>query len=151
MIGTATLLMERKATGDVGHIEDVVVDSACRGQRLIVRHLIEEGLHGLGCRTVALDCSKDNASFYEKCRLSYGGMQVRIGAKHAAAPHAEPPTWYFRRARPPKLRLEPESAAVLHRLRAPRHQRWLRVVVGDGRADVVIGKTLGEPDVRPAR
>jgi GNAT superfamily N-acetyltransferase len=49
LVCTATLLVERKFLhrgGRAGHIEDVVVDGACRGQSLgkrIIQHLLEVG------------------------------------------------------------------------------------------------------------
>ncbi|EFN58379.1 hypothetical protein CHLNCDRAFT_56820 [Chlorella variabilis] len=71
IIATATLVVELKfirGCGKCGHIEDVVVDSTYRGLRL--------GLRELGCYKVILDCSEDNAPFYEKCGLIKKEVQM---------------------------------------------------------------------------
>ncbi|KAI8472929.1 MAG: N-acetyltransferase [Monoraphidium minutum] len=81
LVGTAALIIERKFIhdcGKVGHIEDVVVDAAARGQRLGQR-LIEELVSV--CRTrgaykVILDCAEHNAAFYEKCGLTRKEIQM---------------------------------------------------------------------------
>jgi len=72
IVSCATLFVEPKfihECGFVGHIEDVVVDKACRGQRLgkkIIDFLTNEA-ERLGCYKILLDCSDKNVGFYEKC------------------------------------------------------------------------------------
>uniref|UniRef100_A0A061R1F9 Glucosamine 6-phosphate N-acetyltransferase n=1 Tax=Tetraselmis sp. GSL018 TaxID=582737 RepID=A0A061R1F9_9CHLO len=81
VVATATLLVERKfihGCGKVGHIEDVVVDPGYRGQRLgqrLIEDLVGRAKAG-GCYKVILDCSEDNAAFYEKCGLSRKEIQM---------------------------------------------------------------------------
>lgn len=81
LVGTAALIVERKfihACGKVGHIEDVVVDQAARGQRLGQR-LIEELVsvcRAKGCYKVILDCADHNVAFYEKCGLTKKEIQM---------------------------------------------------------------------------
>ncbi|KIZ04131.1 glucosamine-phosphateN-acetyltransferase [Monoraphidium neglectum] len=99
LVGTAALIVERKfihacgkASGvaalrmrpaaaepmRVGHIEDVVVDQAARGQRLGQR-LIEELVRVCkekGCYKVILDCADHNVAFYEKCGLTRKEIQM---------------------------------------------------------------------------
>jgi len=51
-VGTATLLVEKKiirSCGRAGHIEDVVVDEACRGQRLGQRRVVPPPPPSLAC------------------------------------------------------------------------------------------------------
>ena len=81
VIGTATCLVERKfirGCGKAAHIEDVVVDSSYRGQKLgnrLIQALIEAAKE-MGCYKVILDCSESNASFYEKCGLVRKEIQM---------------------------------------------------------------------------
>ncbi|KAJ9523892.1 hypothetical protein QJQ45_020094 [Haematococcus lacustris] len=82
LVGTATLLLERKFLrhcGKVGHIEDVVVDERCRGARLGLRLItaLTEAAQAAGCYKVVLDCSEDNVAFYEKCGLRRKDVQMR--------------------------------------------------------------------------
>lgn len=81
LVGTAALIVERKfihACGKVGHVEDVVVDAAARGQRLGQR--LVEALVGVcrdkGCYKMILDCAEHNVAFYEKCGLSRKEVQM---------------------------------------------------------------------------
>jgi len=81
LIASATLLVERKfihECGKVGHIEDVVVDSAYRGQNLgvlIIKELLHLGEES-GCYKVILDCADANVGFYEKCGLERKGVEM---------------------------------------------------------------------------
>ncbi|GBF99254.1 glucosamine 6-phosphate N-acetyltransferase-like [Raphidocelis subcapitata] len=81
LLGTAALVIERKfihGCGKVGHIEDVVVDAAARGQRLGQR-LVEELVsvsRSRGCYKVILDCAEHNVAFYEKCGLTRKEVQM---------------------------------------------------------------------------
>eukprot|EP00698_Gefionella_okellyi_P020466 TRINITY_DN6424_c0_g1_i1.p1 TRINITY_DN6424_c0_g1~~TRINITY_DN6424_c0_g1_i1.p1 ORF type:complete len:159 (+),score=25.31 TRINITY_DN6424_c0_g1_i1:91-567(+) len=71
IIASATLMIEKKFihdNGSVGHIEDVVVDSAYRGHnfgRLIIRELMTIA-ENASCYKVILDCAEKNVCFYEK-------------------------------------------------------------------------------------
>jgi glucosamine-phosphate N-acetyltransferase len=81
IIASATLLVELKFIrncGKCGHIEDVVVDSSYRGQRLglrVIEALIEAAKEA-GCYKVILDCSEHNAAFYSKCGLEKKEIQM---------------------------------------------------------------------------
>ena len=64
--------------GKCGHIEDVVVDKTYRGLRLglrVIEALIEAAREA-GCYKVILDCSTDNAAFYEKAGLVRKEIQM---------------------------------------------------------------------------
>eukprot|EP01116_Phalansterium_solitarium_P017299 TRINITY_DN4223_c0_g1_i2.p1 TRINITY_DN4223_c0_g1~~TRINITY_DN4223_c0_g1_i2.p1 ORF type:complete len:172 (-),score=13.84 TRINITY_DN4223_c0_g1_i2:52-567(-) len=81
VVAAATLLVERKlvhSVGQVGHIEDVVVDSTYRGKNL-GRRIIDQVLYigqSLGCYKVILDCSENNVQFYEKCNFKRKEYQM---------------------------------------------------------------------------
>ena len=81
IVSCATLLLEPKYIhncGFVGHIEDVVVDKACRGQKLgkkIIDFLTSEA-ERLGCYKILLDCSDHNVGFYEKCEYARKGAYM---------------------------------------------------------------------------
>ncbi|GAX80408.1 hypothetical protein CEUSTIGMA_g7847.t1 [Chlamydomonas eustigma] len=81
VVGTATLLIERKFIhncGKVAHVEDVVVDDAYRGKQLgkrLIEALIQAS-KATGCYKVILDCSEANVSFYEKCGLKRKEVQM---------------------------------------------------------------------------
>lgn len=71
IIGTATLLIERKIIHNinrVGHIEDVVIDSRYRGQGLgkLIVQFITRFAKARGCYKVILNCIDANINFYEK-------------------------------------------------------------------------------------
>ena len=81
VVGAATLLEEGKfarGCGRCGHIEDVVVDAAARGQRIgqrLVDHLTAAAAAS-GCYKVILDCAEANVGFYEKCGFSRKEVQM---------------------------------------------------------------------------
>lgn len=85
MIGCATLLLELKfihECGKVGHIEDVVVNSAYRGNQLgaiLIKALKEIGL-SLGCYKIILDCDRKNVQFYEKLGFMEHGIECAFYA-----------------------------------------------------------------------
>lgn len=94
VVAAATLLVEPKFVhecGFVGHIEDVVVDKSMRGKKLGER-VIKEALRvaeAKKCYKVILDCSENNAGFYEKCGFKKKELQMRIdlpAAVTSAAP-----------------------------------------------------------------
>eukprot|EP01122_Echinamoeba_exundans_P002752 TRINITY_DN12733_c0_g1_i1.p1 TRINITY_DN12733_c0_g1~~TRINITY_DN12733_c0_g1_i1.p1 ORF type:complete len:173 (-),score=26.73 TRINITY_DN12733_c0_g1_i1:22-540(-) len=72
IVATGTLILEKKFThvcGSVGHIEDIVVSSSCRGQqlgKLLIDQLKAMG-DELGVYKIILDCNDKNIDFYEKC------------------------------------------------------------------------------------
>eukprot|EP00955_Chlamydomonas_euryale_P005494 58503-Chlamydomonas_euryale.AAC.1 len=81
IVGSATSAVEKKfihACSQVGHIEDVVVDSNYRGQRLgqrLIEALTKASSH-MGCYKVILDCAEENVPFYEKCGLKRKEIQM---------------------------------------------------------------------------
>jgi len=71
IVATGSILIEHKfvrSCGKVGHIEDVVVDHSVRGHHLGQRiiEFLTKFAKDKGCYKVILDCSIENASFYEK-------------------------------------------------------------------------------------
>jgi glucosamine-phosphate N-acetyltransferase len=85
--GCATLLVEPKlihGCGAVGHIEDVVVDSVCRGRKfgeLLISHLCSVAA-AEGCYKVILDCDEKNVGFYNKCGFTTKGVMMRRDVGH---------------------------------------------------------------------
>jgi glucosamine-phosphate N-acetyltransferase len=83
VVATTTVLLEPKfarGCGSVAHIEDVVVDSECRGQRLGAR-IVEAALdvaRKAGCYKAILDSSPENAPFYEKLGFHRRELQLRL-------------------------------------------------------------------------
>lgn len=81
VVGTAALLIEKKfirGAGAAGHVEDVVVDAAVRGQRLGAR-LVDACVAGAregGCYKLILDCAEGNVPFYERCGLTRKEVQM---------------------------------------------------------------------------
>lgn len=81
LVASATLLVESKfirSCGRVGHIEDVVVDAACRGMglgALLVRRLSAMARE-IGCYKSILDCADGMVPFYEKCGFESKGVQM---------------------------------------------------------------------------
>lgn len=81
IVAAGTLLVEPKFIhdcGSVGHIEDVVVDSYCRGMKLGSRVVtaLSETAKASECYKVILDCDEKNTSFYEKCSMQVKGVQM---------------------------------------------------------------------------
>ncbi|CAK9861508.1 unnamed protein product [Sphagnum jensenii] len=81
IVATGSILVEYKFVhncGKAGHIEDVVVDNSVRGQHLGLRivEFLTTFAEEAGCYKVILDCSTENATFYEKCGLSRKGTQM---------------------------------------------------------------------------
>lgn len=81
IVSCATLFLEPKfihECGITGHVEDVVVSSACRGQGLgkkIIDFLTNEA-ERLGCYKILLDCSDKNVGFYQKCNYTRSGAYM---------------------------------------------------------------------------
>lgn len=71
IIGMGTIFIERKIIHNfknVGHIEDIVIDSNHRGKglgKLIINYLIEYGKNK-NCYKILLNCNKNNIEFYKK-------------------------------------------------------------------------------------
>lgn len=81
LVASATLLIEPKfirGCGLVGHIEDVVVDEACRGLGLgsLLVGRLSAMAKAQGCYKVILDCAEGMVSFYEKCDYENKGVQM---------------------------------------------------------------------------
>jgi glucosamine-phosphate N-acetyltransferase len=75
IVGSVTIFIETKIIhnfGKVAHIEDVIVDNACRGKglgKLIVTKCIDYA-RTHNCYKIILNCSDENIHFYEKCGFS---------------------------------------------------------------------------------
>ncbi|KAF3785813.1 Glucosamine 6-phosphate N-acetyltransferase [Nymphaea thermarum] len=83
LVATGSIFVERKFVrdcGKVGHIEDVVVDSATRGMRLgqPVVGFLSDHTRSVGCYKVILDCSPDNRGFYECCGFVQKELQMAM-------------------------------------------------------------------------
>ncbi|KAJ1951472.1 Glucosamine-phosphate N-acetyltransferase-like protein [Linderina macrospora] len=83
IVASGTLVVEQKfirMCGRVGHIEDIVVAKGQQGKRFgftIIKQL-RELAHATGCYKSILDCSEENAPFYEKCGLEVKGLQMAV-------------------------------------------------------------------------
>eukprot|EP00171_Calliarthron_tuberculosum_P004476 IDg4476t1 len=83
VIGTASLLLERKLLRGgalCAHIEDVVVSSDVRGRgvgKRLVKYLVDVSRER-SCYKVILDCSEENAPFYERCGFSRKELQMAL-------------------------------------------------------------------------
>lgn len=83
IIGSASLVVERKLIRGcslVGHVEDVVVDTAYRGKRLgeyLIRALCHVAKEH-SCYKVILDCAEGNVAFYERCGFIRKEVQMRF-------------------------------------------------------------------------
>lgn len=81
IIGSGTLLIEPKLIHNisyVGHIEDIVIDSAHRGNGLgkLIINKLQEVAKENKCYKVTLYCDKDNIKFYEKNNMRIGDVQM---------------------------------------------------------------------------
>ena len=83
IIGTGTLLIENKIIhnmGKLGHIEDIVIHSKYRGQKLgkYLINFLSNMAKELNCYKVILDCNDENIFFYEKFNFKRNGNQMSI-------------------------------------------------------------------------
>eukprot|EP01103_Thecamoeba_quadrilineata_P003686 TRINITY_DN1343_c0_g1_i2.p1 TRINITY_DN1343_c0_g1~~TRINITY_DN1343_c0_g1_i2.p1 ORF type:complete len:144 (-),score=26.64 TRINITY_DN1343_c0_g1_i2:72-503(-) len=81
IVGSGSLIIERKFLhhcGNVGHIEDIVVDSKYRGHNLgfIIMKQLNVLAHRKGVYKLLLDCSEKNVPFYEKCGYKTKELQM---------------------------------------------------------------------------
>ncbi|KAM0941566.1 putative glucosamine-phosphate N-acetyltransferase transcription regulator GNAT family [Dioscorea sansibarensis] len=87
IVATGSIFIEKKflrGCSSVGHIEDVVVDAAARGQRLgqkIVKYLVEHA-RANGCYKVIVDCTPELRGFYESCGFVEKSIQMAIYFNH---------------------------------------------------------------------
>lgn len=86
IIGATTLLIEHKFIhegGLVGHIEDVVThrDFQYKGVGSALMKKAIDIARESGCYKVILDCSEDNAPFYEKAGFKKHGIEMRMDLK----------------------------------------------------------------------
>lgn len=83
VVGTATLLVERKFIHDgglAGHIEDVAVSAGHQGARIgtmLVEYLLEVA-RGRGCYRTTLDCEEGLVGFYTRMGFERRGVQMRV-------------------------------------------------------------------------
>lgn len=87
VIGTATLVVERKffrGLGKSAHIEDLVIDSNKRGQKLGARlvNALAEAAQSMGCYKVVLDCTEAQSEFYTKCGFVQSKRKEKQMAKY---------------------------------------------------------------------
>lgn len=83
IIGTGSILIENKIIRDmknVGHIEDIVIDSKYRGYgyaKNIINELIKIGSNN-NCYKIILDCSDEMNEFYEKLGFKKSANNMRL-------------------------------------------------------------------------
>lgn len=81
VVGFGSLCVETKIRGGaMGHIEDIVVAPACRGQgigRAMVEALIEVARQK-GCYKVALECRDDKKGFYASLGFGHTGCAMSM-------------------------------------------------------------------------
>ena len=83
IVGSGTVFIEKKFIRNflsVSHIEDVVIDSNCRGMgygKLLIDYLIEFSKTN-NVYKIILDCSEANVKFYEKCGFIVKGTQMGL-------------------------------------------------------------------------
>lgn len=80
IIGSATVIIDHKFIhhlGNVGHIEDIVINSHWKGEGLgkIIISYIEEVAKKYGCYKTILHCNDDVRPFYQKCKYNDNGNQ----------------------------------------------------------------------------
>ncbi|XP_049934426.1 glucosamine 6-phosphate N-acetyltransferase-like [Nymphaea colorata] len=83
LVATGSIFVEQKfltGCGKVGHIKDVVIDSAARGMRLGQRVVgfLSKHARSVGCYKVILDCKPDNRGFYERCGFVLKELQMAM-------------------------------------------------------------------------
>ncbi|KAK1259412.1 Glucosamine 6-phosphate N-acetyltransferase [Acorus gramineus] len=83
IVGTGSVFVEKKfihRCGSVGHVEDVVVDSAARGWRLGRRIVgfLSDHARSVGCYKVILDCTAEMRGFYERCGFVEKNVQMAM-------------------------------------------------------------------------
>lgn len=72
ILGSGAIIIENKFVhncGNIGHIEDIVIDKNQRGNglgKLLIEYLINIAKNNQ-CYKVILDCHEKNKKFYEKC------------------------------------------------------------------------------------
>jgi len=85
IVATGKLFVELKFHNNfafMGHIEDVVVDSGCRGKgygKLIIETLLSQKSQESQkkkCYKIVLNCSLDNIPFYKKCGMKQKGTEM---------------------------------------------------------------------------
>jgi glucosamine-phosphate N-acetyltransferase len=81
LVATGKIVWETKLYNDfqsVAHIEDVVVDSSCRGKgvgRELVEHLVSVARLSNAYK-ISLNCDVDKAAFYERCGFVRKGVNM---------------------------------------------------------------------------
>jgi glucosamine-phosphate N-acetyltransferase len=83
IVGSGSVIIEKKFirnVGRVGHIEDIVVSASMRGNGLgeVIIWLLCAISEQAGCYKAILDCSPDNAPFYQKCGLVEKEVKMEI-------------------------------------------------------------------------
>ncbi|RKP32399.1 glucosamine-phosphate N-acetyltransferase [Metschnikowia bicuspidata] len=81
VVATGMILIEQKlihGCGKVGHVEDIAVARSQQGKNLgllLIRHL-NSIAEKEGCYKIILDCSPENAGFYNKCDYKNAGVYM---------------------------------------------------------------------------
>jgi glucosamine-phosphate N-acetyltransferase len=79
-VGTASIIIEQKLCGKVGHIEEVAVHKDVRGYgygKKIVDYVVQYA-RDRGCYKALLICSNYNTKFYKKCFFRHTSNSMRI-------------------------------------------------------------------------
>lgn len=83
IVGVGTIFIEKKlihSFGNVGHIEDIVIDRRVRGKgygKLLIQNLIQIA-NSTGCYKCILNCSTENIPFYKSCGFTPSASQLSI-------------------------------------------------------------------------
>ncbi len=83
IVGSGTCYLEPKIIHDymnVGHIEDIVVDTNFRGQSIAQNILdnLKKYAENNNCYKIILDCNEDLVKMYSKCDYKIKGVQMAI-------------------------------------------------------------------------
>lgn len=84
IVGITKLLIEQKFSRNfakAGHIEDVVVNSKCRGYdigKMIISNTLNFAIKKIGCYKVNLHCKKNLVNFYKKNSFVENGVNMEF-------------------------------------------------------------------------
>lgn len=83
IVGTGTIIIEPKIIHGakyVGHIEDIVVKSTCRGKKIsqLILNKLKEFAYSKNCYKVILDCDKSVCPVYKSNGFEVKGVQMSL-------------------------------------------------------------------------